>query len=176
VSNPYAPPSGGRDGARGPDPHPPGAARRAAEPHGPPEPRPAPEPTNPPDPEAQQAATRQVLHFALLLLATLLTSSLPLPWQVAGLVLAIAAIVVGVRAMISIIRLKLRTALAPALGIGLGVAVTMVFSLAVTLAVWPLQVERQECLAGALTIAAHDACEAAFQDALTERLQGSTAP
>ncbi len=149
------------------------AGAQASPPQGPPDPtRP------PPDPDAVRGASRQVMHFGLIMLASLVTAALPLPWQAAALVFALGAIVVGIRAMRAVWRSGVRGALVPVLGVGLVFAALMSISLATMLALWPLQVQRQDCLRDALTISAREACEVQFQDALTERLaqwgQGST--
>ena len=193
MSNPYAPPPGG-SGSRAPDPGPAapaGAPGRPADAPGNPADapgnpadapggtRPAPRhpgrpdsrPQRPADPEAIRAASRQALHFGLLILATLLTASLTLPWQAAALAFAIAAIVVGVRAIRTVWRAGLRGTLVPVLAVGLALAALMSLSLVTMLVLWPLQVERQDCLRDALTISAREGCETAFQDALTERLE-----
>ena len=186
MSNPYAPPPGG-SGSRAPDPGPAapaGAPGRPADAPGNPADapggtRPAPRhpgrpdsrPQRPADPEVVRAASRQTLHFGLLILATLLTASLTLPWQAAALAFAIAAIVVGVRAIRTVWRAGLRGTLVPVLAVGLALAALMSLSLVTMLVLWPLQVERQDCLRDALTISAREGCETAFQDALTERLE-----
>ena len=41
------------------------------------------------------------------------------------------------------------------------------------LALWPQQLERQQCLAGAVTISATRQCEADFREAVDERLGGA---
>jgi len=167
VTNPYAPPQRGRDGAPRPVDRPEDAHRHEPARH--PDRPPTPDPP-PPDPVALRAATRQVLHFALLLLAALATSSLLLPWQVIALVLTLAALVVGVRAMVTVIRLRVRGTLAPALGVGLGLAALLALSLTTALALWPLQMQLQECQRDALTISATQACQTQFDDALRDRL------
>ena len=126
----------------------------------------------PPDPEALRAAGVRIRDFALFLLAALLTSDLPVPWQVGSLLLAIGAVVAGVRALIAVWRTGLRSALLPALGVGVGFAAMFAVSLGTLLAFWPLQVERDECLRDALTLGAREQCEKDFTDALDERLTG----
>lgn len=130
------------------------------------------------DPQAVRRASRQVMHFGLLMLATLLVAPLGLPGQVASLLLGIAAVVVGIRALRSVWRAGVRGALVPVLAVGLGFAVVMVISFATMLALWPLQEELRRCLDGALTIAAQEQCQDDFQDRLQDQLgdAGSAAP
>lgn len=185
MSNPYAPPSSGGRPAPAPTPPPTDGLvddGSAPDPGSMPPPRPPGAPVTPPpprpapDPEAVRAASRRVLHFGLLMLASLVTASLALPWQAAGLAFALAAVVMGARAMRAVWRAGLRGALVPVLAIGLAFAAMLSASLATMLVLWPVQVERQDCLRDALTISAREACEQQFQDALTERLEQATRP
>ena len=115
------------------------------------------------------------MDFGLLMLATLVTAALPLPWQAAGLAFAVVTVVVGVRALQAAWRAGLRT-LVPLLGVGLAFAMLMSVALGAILALWPLQVERQDCLRDALTISARETCEADFQESLQQRLEQATRP
>lgn len=169
--NPYAPPSGDR--ARPPvPPHP----MPPTPPHpypGGPVPGPVePEPTTPkpaPDPESVRRASRQVLHFGLLTLAAMFVSTLALPWQAASLLFAVAAIGVGLRALRTVWKVGLRGAVVPMLVVGLAFTSLLAVTMAATLTFWPVQVERQECLSGALTISAKQACEHQYEERLQER-------
>ena len=175
MGNPYAPPSGNAPRPPAPAPRPPGQP-----PHPVPGPPGEPRPGDPdqvgraairPDPEAARAASRRVLHFALLLLAGLVTSALPLPWQAASLAFVVAALVVGVRALISVWRAGLRGVLVPMLAIGLAFTALMSMAMVSLLALWPVQLERQQCLTSALTIAASDKCQVDYQHTLENRLR-----
>lgn len=175
MGNPYAPPSGNAPRPPAPDPHPPGQP-----------PHPVPGPPGPPrpgdpdqvgrtaprtDPEAARAASRRVQHFSLLLLAGVVTSALPLPWQAASLGFVVAALVVGIRALSAVWRAGLRGPLVPMLAIGLAFTALMSIALASLLALWPVQLERQQCLNGALTIAASETCEIQYETTLEDRLR-----
>jgi hypothetical protein len=118
-----------------------------------------------------RATSRRILHFGVLLLAAVITSTLPLPWQAASLVFVGGALVVGVRALALAWRGGVRGAVLPMLGLGLASAGLVAVTVLSLLAVWPQQLERQECLAGAVTIAATERCEAQFRRALEERLE-----
>lgn len=123
-------------------------------------------------PEAVRRASRQVMHFGLLVLATIVVAPLALPGQVASLLLAVAAVVVGIRALLAVVRAGMRGVLVPLLGLGLGFALIMVLSLATMLALWPLQEELRRCLGDALTISAKEQCQDDFQQRLQDRLGG----
>ena len=128
------------------------------------------EPPPAPDLQTARTARRLILHFTLLILAALIVASLPLPAQAAALPFAIAGIVVGIRALRVVWRPGLREQLAPLLFLGLGFATLLAVSLAVMLAFWSVQMERQTCLSRALTIGARQDCETRYQESLTERL------
>jgi len=110
----------------------------------------------------------------LLVLAALVTGTLPLPMQAAALLFSVAAIVVGVRALRAVWRPGLRERLAPVLLLGLVFASLLAISFSVMLALWPVQMERQECVSRALTLSARQACETRYQEALVERLEEMT--
>jgi len=115
-----------------------------------------------------------VLHFTLLVLASLVTASLPLPWQLGSLAFAVVGVVVGLRALGLVWRSGARDQLAPLLLFGLTFAVLMTVSMSAMLTFWPVQMARQECLESAVTIRAREQCEIAYQDGLTERLDEMT--
>jgi hypothetical protein len=122
------------------------------------------------DIEATRATARRTLHFFALLLAAVLTSSLPLPWQVGSLLFVLVAIVVGIRALVLAWRSGVRGGVLFALGTGLAMAGMVALAITTLLAVWPQQLERQRCLAAAVTISATQRCEAEFQRSI-ERLR-----
>jgi len=135
VDNPYAPPAKGERAGPAPKGERGGPAPTRRRPPYRPLRRTEPPPSV--DPEALRAASRLVRFFLLLVLAALLTTSLPLPWQVGSLVFA----------------------------------VLMTISTSARLALWPVEMQHQECLSRALTIGAHAQCEVQYQDALTARLE-----
>ncbi|HEY8719113.1 hypothetical protein, partial [Pengzhenrongella sp.] len=122
--------------------------------------------TGPPDPLATRAASRLVMHFGLLLLASLLTSALPLPWQAASLGFMVAALVVGIRALSAAWRAGVRGVLVPMLAVGLALTALMAMVMASLLALWPIQLARQDCLQGALTISATEKCQVDFKNSV----------
>ena len=111
------------------------------------------------------------MHFGLLMLATLLTTTLPLPWSVGALVFAIGAVVAGVLALRSVWKAGLRGALVPVLGLGIGFSLMMITSLVAMIAMWPVHEARQDCLRDALTIAAQERCEADYREGIQDQLE-----
>lgn len=184
MSNPYAPPQGPREGGtagdgrdRGDSPSAPaggegrdrpGRARRGQGGSSP-----GPGPQRPPDAVTQEL-NRRIGHFAMFMVATLLTMVLPLPWKVGAVVLGIGAVVAGARALATAWRGKVRGAVPALLGAGVAFAGLLVVSQLLLLALWPLEVERQECLRRALTVSAQEACEQQFTESVTERFDRAT--
>ncbi len=180
VSNPYAPPE---DRPRTPD----GDrvdAPPAQHPWPPPAPvvgpvRPSAPDSAPPDPELAARALRLTRLFGVLVVSSVLVATLPLPWQASALVFALAALVVGVWALVVSSRARSR-GVTPMIGVGVVIALSWSLLLAVQLAVWPVSQAKQECLQGALTITAKNACNAQYlkdlddlRDSLQKRSTGS---
>lgn len=126
------------------------------------------------DIDTARAAARLVRHFVLLALAAMVTVPLPVPWQIASLGFAVTAVVVGVRALRVAWRPGLRAQLAPLLIIGLSFTVLLAVLMSATVALWPVQLERQACLNRALTVGARTACERAYEEAVVERVDELT--
>jgi hypothetical protein len=163
VSNPYAPPE---DRPRTPDgdrvdapvaqqPWPPPALLAGPV---------APERV-PPDPEQVARAQSLTRLFGVLVLSSVLVATLPLPWQAAALVFALGALVIGVWALVVSVRAHAR-GLTPMIGVGVVIALCWSFLLALQLALWPVAQDKQDCLEGALTITAQNACAAQYDEDL----------
>ncbi|WP_273653968.1 hypothetical protein [Cellulomonas fimi] len=120
----------------------------------------------PPDPVGTLKAAEQSRTVGVLLLGSVLVATLPMPWRAAAVAFALAGLVLGVRALVTAVRARARGGL-PTM---LAVLVTMsaVWSLAVltALSISPLLQEREDCMAGALTVTAQKQCERAFTDGL----------
>jgi hypothetical protein len=115
---------------------------------------------SPPPSDKEIASTRAQLRvFMLLLLGALLGSSFPLPWKVLGLLFGLAALTVGILALVGLVRQK-----APAL-LRISTTVALVASLFLTLGtgaailLWPVTERYEECMATALTSKAQRQCE-----------------
>lgn len=168
VSNPYAPPSGDRPRPEPQRPGPPpvlppapGRYARSGQEHRAPAP-----PQAPPDPAQVARASRQVVHFGLFMLGAIALSALELPWKVAAIVFLAAAVVTGIRALVTVLRARVRGMLVPMLAVGLVAAGLLSLTLLATFATWPLQMKQQDCLRGALTISAQAECQQSFQQGL----------
>ena len=124
-----------------------------------------------PTPEQLAATSRSVLHFGLLMLVAVLTMQLDLPWQLVSIVFAAAAVVVGVRTMVRILRQGQRGGLAALLIFGLVLSGMLVVSTTTSLALWNEQMDRQECLNSAITVTAQERCERAYEEAIEDRFE-----
>lgn len=122
-----------------------------------------------PTPEQMAPISKAVLRFGLLMLGAVLTAQLDLPWQLISPLLTIAAIVVGVRTLVSVIRQRLGATIVVLLSGGLALSGMLLLTSLGSLVMWEAQMDRQQCMRTALTVSAEDQCEAAYQDALTER-------
>lgn len=120
---------------------------------------------------AAEVAMRRVRLFALVSLLGLLSTGLPLPWQLGAPVLAVVAVVLGVRALSAARRAKLRGLVVVAVSAGIGFSVMIVVVFTSVVALWPLQYELQECERRALTVSARHACEASFEQGVAERIE-----
>lgn len=125
-------------------------------------------PAPPVDPDAARQATRSVMHFGLLMLATLLTSSLAVPWRLVSVALALVAIVVGVRTLRRIWRAGLRGFLLVAMSAGMIMTAALALTTLAVIPVWQIEMDRQSCLAGAITISATTTCESDYRTAITQ--------
>ncbi|MGN8246539.1 hypothetical protein ACTHAM_000203 [Cellulomonas soli] len=181
MTNPYAPPDPSRDAPPTPagpsHPDAPDAPRadgthpdvpwmhpsltQLPGPPVPPEPRPV-------DEVLSARAARQARVFGLLVLASVLVSTLPLPWQSAALVFALGGLVVGARALVLTLRSGARGGLPAALGLGVAVTLFWSFVAGGMLLLWPVQAARQECVSQALTLTAQRACEQQFEQDLKD--------
>lgn len=112
--------------------------------------------------------------FLLLVLASLLTSQLRLPWQLGGLAFALVALGTGVWALVAARRPGLREQVAPMLVVGLVFATMLALSMSSSLVLWSEQTAHQDCLDNALTLSTRAACDQAYEDAVQERLDQLT--
>jgi hypothetical protein len=115
-----------------------------------------------------------VTTFALLVLAALVTTTFPLPWQLGGLAFVAAALVAGAVALRAARRSGVAERVTPMLVVGMVLTVLMGMSMSTTLVLWDAQLTRQRCLDHALTVAARSACEARYEDDVRERLEEIT--
>jgi len=133
----------------------------------PPGQHPAPPPV-PTDPEGAAQARGHARTFGLLLLASAILGTLHVPWQALALPFIVAAVVYGIRAALTASRAHVRGALVPMLVVGIAISAVWAMVAGGMLLLWPLQAERQACLADALTHTARAQCEQDFRHGLEE--------
>lgn len=107
------------------------------------------------------------MAFGVLMMLTLLTGELPVPWQVAAPIVGMVTLGYGFRTLMRVYKLRWRGMLAPMLigGLVLTALTTMSVTTRVTL-LWDEQVAYQQCRDNAITIAAQERCEREYQEAI----------
>ncbi|WP_035776769.1 hypothetical protein [Arthrobacter sp. H5] len=118
-------------------------------------------PQSPPETSAKETAgTRtQLTVFILLLVATMLAASFPLPWKVLGLMFALAALTVGIIALVGTIRHRLPRLMRIATIAGLVASLFFTLGTGAQIILWPVVQQYEECSATALTSKAQGTCE-----------------
>lgn len=114
-----------------------------------------------PSPSAEQtAATSTLLRvFMLLLLAALIGANFPLPWKLLGLVFGLAALTVGLLALVDLVRHGAPVLLRMSLTVGLVTSLFLVLGTGAAVLLWPLTARYESCMATALTTQAERQCE-----------------
>ena len=105
--------------------------------------------------------------FALLMICSVILSGLPLPWSVAALAASVGAMVVGVRALATAVRLRVQGLPRVGLIAGLGLAALTLLMQLVVVVSWPLQWDYQQCRAGAITEQGQAACREELEDRIS---------
>jgi hypothetical protein len=112
-----------------------------------------------------RSSRRGLGRLLLLVLAAVLASSLQLPWSVLALALAVVAVVVGIRMLISS-RGTARAVWNPLVIAVLALSGFVAMISGASIVAWPAQMELQACQDRALTHSARATCEARFADDL----------
>ncbi|MDM7990611.1 hypothetical protein [Arthrobacter sp. zg-Y877] len=115
-----------------------------------------------PGPEQKRNAVQYVRVFWLLVAAMLLSSNLVLPWKLFPLALGVAALVVGVIALVKLARRRMGPAMPILVSVGLLVAALTTLGLAGMVLLWDETAAYETCMRSALTLDGVDACEAEY--------------
>jgi hypothetical protein len=105
--------------------------------------------------------------FLLSFFGGALASSLMLPWKVLGLVLALFALAAGVVALVKAIGAKLSRLVVLSTSLGLAAALVLTAGPGVSVLLWPVTQNYEDCMSRALTLQARDDCQEGLQ-----RLEG----
>lgn len=119
-----------------------------------------------PDEEIQAAPARHGLILVLLVLASVLTFTYPLPFKLAAIGFAIAAVVWSVRYIRAVVRAKQRRNMSLGILGGL-LSVYLIFSALSSVVLWPVQSAYEECLRDAITQQAQLSCSSEYQSGLS---------
>jgi hypothetical protein len=135
--------------------------------------------TQPPD---IRAVSEQLRLFLIVLVGLILVTQLELPFRLAGILLGLLAIWLGVRLLVRMTRLR-RIGVRPrgpiVVSVGLGLSGVLVVTLLAEAAYYPLAADLEACRSGANTETARKACDNAARDRidhLVERLRNREKP
>ncbi len=119
-----------------------------------------------PEEELQAAPARHGLILVLLVLASVLTFTYPLPFKLAAIGFAVAAVVWSVRYIRAVIRAKQKRNLSLGILGGL-LSVYLIFSALSSAVLWPVQSTYEQCLREAITQQAQLSCSSEYQSGLS---------
>lgn len=108
------------------------------------------------------------MGFGLVMLASLLLSSVDLPWRILSVVVGVAALVVGVRALRTVWRAGIRGTLVAVLAAGMTMTVVLALSTLAVIPVWQVEMDRQQCLEQAITVTAESSCQTAYEKGIED--------
>ncbi|MCQ1950938.1 MULTISPECIES: hypothetical protein [Arthrobacter] len=124
---------------------------------------PAPDSRHPaPSDEQKRNAFQYVVLFWLLMFATLLSSNLVLPWKLIPLALGIAALVVGIIAVIKLARRRMGPLMPILVSLSLVITALTTLGLAGMTLLWDETMTYESCMRSALTLDGVEACEAEY--------------
>ncbi|WP_193072683.1 hypothetical protein [Brevibacterium sp. FME37] len=118
-----------------------------------------------PEEEKQAAPARHGLVLILLILASVLTFTYPLPFKVAAIAFAIAAVVWSIRYIIAVVKAKQKRNMSLGILGGL-LAIYLIFSTMSSVVLWPVQSKYEECVRDAITQQAQLSCTTEYQTGL----------
>lgn len=124
--------------------------------------------TRPPRTPGRSASNR----FALVALAAIIAGSLPLPLSSLGIVAAVAAVVLGIRAAVVLVQEHARGLLVGWTIVGVVLMSMVAVLLTAVYALYPVHKERQDCLAGAGTQQAQAECNLRYEQELDRLVPG----
>lgn len=130
--------------------------------------------TEPPPAEAAQLdALRWVRIFGTVLIAGMVVGMAgpPWPWPLLSGVLCLAAVGVGVAGLVKVRAARLRRGTTPVLVLGMVLAAVLGLSSLGQVALWRENATYSECVRGALTQQARDACAAGFERSIDDRVR-----
>lgn len=118
-----------------------------------------------PDEEKQAAPARHGLVLILLILASVLTFTYPLPFKLAAIAFAIAAVVWSIRYIIAVVKTKQKRNMSLGILGGL-LSIYLIFSTMSSVVLWPVQTKYEECVRDAITEQAQLSCTSEYQTGL----------
>lgn len=112
---------------------------------------------------------RRALWFGVALLLLMLTTTLRFPWNLSGVVIAIAAVVIGIGTLSGLARARAGGLIVPALVIGLGLTGVYLLQLVSSAVLWDISLDYQQCRDGAITQTAEEGCKSRYEETLQSK-------
>ncbi|MGF9660321.1 hypothetical protein AAIH25_00465 [Arthrobacter crystallopoietes] len=104
----------------------------------------------------------------LLMLATLLASSLPLPWKAAAAAIALVTAVVSIVGLVKVVRAGLPGTFRITFVLGLIAAGFFLLTSLAQIVFWPVTADFEACTSAAVTQSAQEACTKDYSDRLMQ--------
>ncbi|MCC9205287.1 hypothetical protein [Arthrobacter sp. zg-Y769] len=123
---------------------------------------PAPDSRPAPTDGQKRNAIQYVRVFWLLMIASMLSSSMVLPWKLIPLALGIGALVVGIIALVKLAKRRMGPLLPVLVSLGLVVTALTTVGLAGMAVLWDETMTYESCMRSALTLDGVEACEAEY--------------
>lgn len=118
-----------------------------------------------PEEEKQAAPARHGLVLIMLILASVLTFTYPLPFKLAAIAFAIAAIVWSIRYIVAVVRTQQKRNMSLGILGGL-LSLYLIVSAMSSVVLWPVQTTYEECVRDAITEQAQLSCTSEYQSGL----------
>ncbi len=129
----------------------------------------------PPDaPAVPRTAVASIRLFALCLVASVVSSALPLPWSVGATVFLVVGVVAGVRAVVTLVRSGGRPGLVAVVAGLLALSALLLLGEVARLVLWPARWEYQQCREAAITQSGLEQCENDLDDRIGSLLLSTT--
>ncbi len=119
----------------------------------------------PPDaPAVPRTAVSSIRLFALCLVASVVSSPLPLPWSVGSTVFLVVGVVAGARALVTLVRSGGRPGLVAVVSGLLALSGLLLLSEVAGLVLWPITWDYEQCRSAAITESGLEQCENDLDD------------
>ncbi len=115
-------------------------------------------------PAVPRTAVSAIRLFALCLVASVVSSPLPLPWSVGSTVFLVVGVVAGARALVTLVRSGGRPGLVAVVSGLLALSGLLLLSEVAGLVLWPITWDYEQCRSAAITESGLEQCEKDLDD------------